>query len=151
MLFIFSTTVLIRHLWQLETVVSMHWCIISAVLLNHSNTSSTKKKVFIFSGRFFEATNGVLFVEMGCHKIAAPNQKRPKVFCPPFFTRSDLTFRRKKHKTGQLTEGCTGQFYSSVIVEASNLASHNQSVLGRVFNFKLGRFVVKRMQTYDYH
>ncbi len=33
MLFIFSTPVLIRHLWQLETVVFLHWCIICAVLL----------------------------------------------------------------------------------------------------------------------
>ncbi len=33
MLFIFSTPVLIRHLWQLKTVVFMHWCLICAVLL----------------------------------------------------------------------------------------------------------------------
>jgi len=26
MLFIFSTPVLIRHLWQLETVIVLHWC-----------------------------------------------------------------------------------------------------------------------------
>jgi hypothetical protein len=32
MLFIFSTPVLIRHLWQLETVVFLHWCLIRVVL-----------------------------------------------------------------------------------------------------------------------
>jgi hypothetical protein len=33
MLFIFSISVLIRHLWQLKTVVFMHWCLICVVLL----------------------------------------------------------------------------------------------------------------------
>jgi hypothetical protein len=32
-LFIFSTPVLLRHLWQLKTVVCLHWCLIHAVLL----------------------------------------------------------------------------------------------------------------------
>ncbi len=31
MLFIFSTPVLIRHQWQLKTVVFMHWCQIIVV------------------------------------------------------------------------------------------------------------------------
>jgi hypothetical protein len=31
MLFIFSTPVLIRHLWQLKTVVFLHWCQICAL------------------------------------------------------------------------------------------------------------------------
>ncbi len=30
---IFSTPLLIRHLWQLETVVFLHWCLICALLL----------------------------------------------------------------------------------------------------------------------
>ncbi len=30
MLFIFSTPVLIRHLWQLKTVVFLYWCKIHA-------------------------------------------------------------------------------------------------------------------------
>ncbi len=34
MLFIFSTTVLIRHLWQLKTVVFLHWCLICVVLFD---------------------------------------------------------------------------------------------------------------------
>jgi len=33
MLFIFSTPVLIRHLWRLETDVFLHWCLICSVLL----------------------------------------------------------------------------------------------------------------------
>ncbi len=32
MLLIFSTTVFIRHLWQLKKVVFLHWCLIRAVL-----------------------------------------------------------------------------------------------------------------------
>ncbi len=34
MLFIFSTPVLIRHLWQLKTVFFLHWCLIRTVLLS---------------------------------------------------------------------------------------------------------------------
>ncbi len=30
----FLTLVLIRHLWQLTTVVFLHWCLIQAVLFN---------------------------------------------------------------------------------------------------------------------
>ncbi len=33
MLFIFSTPVLIRHLWQLKTIVFLHLCLICAALL----------------------------------------------------------------------------------------------------------------------
>ncbi len=33
MLFTFSTTVLNRHLWQLKTVVFLHWCLICAILM----------------------------------------------------------------------------------------------------------------------
>ncbi len=33
MLFIFPTSVLIRHLWQLKTLVSLHWCPICVVPL----------------------------------------------------------------------------------------------------------------------
>ncbi len=37
MLFIFSAPVLIRHLWQLKTVVFLHYCLICAVLLRCKN------------------------------------------------------------------------------------------------------------------
>ncbi len=33
MLFIFSITVLIRHLWQVKTAVFLHRCLICAILL----------------------------------------------------------------------------------------------------------------------
>ncbi len=33
MLFIFSTLQLIRHLWQLKTIVFLHWCLICTLLL----------------------------------------------------------------------------------------------------------------------
>ncbi len=46
MLLIFSTPVLIRHLWQLETVHFLHWCIIRAVLLATKSVVLTNKKYF---------------------------------------------------------------------------------------------------------
>jgi len=33
LMLIFSTPVLIRHLWQIKTVVFLHWCLIRTVLL----------------------------------------------------------------------------------------------------------------------
>jgi hypothetical protein len=36
----FSTSVLFRHVWQLKTVVFLHWCLICAVLFKNSNTNS---------------------------------------------------------------------------------------------------------------
>ncbi len=54
MLFIFSTLVLIRHQWQLKTVVFLHWCLICNVpllktnrLTYSSDQSLTKKKRFL--------------------------------------------------------------------------------------------------------
>ncbi len=35
---VFSTPVLIRHLWQLKTVVFLHWCLIHVVLLFERKT-----------------------------------------------------------------------------------------------------------------
>ncbi len=40
---IFSTLVLIRHLWQLKTVVCLHWCLIRAFLLSNCN-----KRVLVY-------------------------------------------------------------------------------------------------------
>jgi hypothetical protein len=40
MLLIFSTPVLIRHLWQLKTVVFPHWCQICAVLFKSQSEMS---------------------------------------------------------------------------------------------------------------
>jgi hypothetical protein len=45
MLFIFSTPVLIGHLWQLKTVVFLHWCLIFDVLLNDFQLQQNKQMV----------------------------------------------------------------------------------------------------------
>jgi hypothetical protein len=42
MLFIFSTPVLVRHLWQLKTVVFLHWCLICAALLGLNEDDSIR-------------------------------------------------------------------------------------------------------------
>jgi hypothetical protein len=39
MLFIFSTPVLIRQLWQLKTVIFLHWFLIRAVLLPRNGST----------------------------------------------------------------------------------------------------------------
>ncbi len=36
-MFIFSTPVLIRHLWQFKTVVFLHWCLMHALLFKNNN------------------------------------------------------------------------------------------------------------------
>ncbi len=46
MLFIFSKLVLIRHVWQLKTVVLVHWCQICAVPLKTRATTKAKAKAF---------------------------------------------------------------------------------------------------------
>ncbi len=46
MLFIFSTLVLIRHVWQLKTVVLVHWCQICVVLLTTRAMTKAKAKAF---------------------------------------------------------------------------------------------------------
>ncbi len=40
----FLTPVLIRHLWQLKTVVFLHWCLIRVILLK--NSYKFEKKTF---------------------------------------------------------------------------------------------------------
>ncbi len=74
MLFIFSTPVLIRHLWQLKTIVFLHWCLICAVLLCWQNNvgKSFDFQVFVFCwhngitlwspflGQGFESCQGIL-------------------------------------------------------------------------------------------
>ncbi len=45
MLFIFSTTVLIRYLWQLKTVVFLHWCPIHSLLLFTNDTKIIKSYI----------------------------------------------------------------------------------------------------------
>ncbi len=53
MLFIFSTPVLIRHLWQHKTVVFLHWCLICVFILicnewNHRFLRKQKKRLHKF-------------------------------------------------------------------------------------------------------
>ncbi len=45
MLFIFSTTVLIKHLWQLKILVFLHWFLICAVPLGACNILNSKNNV----------------------------------------------------------------------------------------------------------
>ncbi len=47
MLLIFSTPVLIRNMWQLKAVVSLHWCIICGVPFKDPCTSLS----YVFSAR----------------------------------------------------------------------------------------------------
>jgi len=44
-MFIFSTPVLIRHLWQLKTVVFLHWCLICTVQLITSTWLSLRDRL----------------------------------------------------------------------------------------------------------
>jgi len=63
MLFIFSMPELIRHLWQLKTVVFQHWCLICAVLLGCSEVKLSKSNsspdTIADIGANFHEQNGV--------------------------------------------------------------------------------------------
>ncbi len=55
-MFIFSTPVLIRHLWQLKTIVFLHWCVIHTIPLVNWEVASiilsvVKSKLFQFSSQ----------------------------------------------------------------------------------------------------
>jgi hypothetical protein len=45
-MFIFSTPVFIKHLWQLKTVVFLHRCLLHVVLLQHVSSNRPKCSVF---------------------------------------------------------------------------------------------------------
>ncbi len=68
MLFIFSTPVLIQHLWQLKTVVFLHWCLIHAVLLRAVDICGSIKISTSTSSNYFQgnykihAVRKILFV-----------------------------------------------------------------------------------------
>ncbi len=54
MLFIFSIPGLIRHLWQLKTVVFLHWCLICAILLVYKpNKRSSEKNILTYFSHHF--------------------------------------------------------------------------------------------------
>jgi hypothetical protein len=48
MFFIFLAPVSIRHLWQLKTVVFLHWCLIFAVLLTQYNNTTIMLSVALY-------------------------------------------------------------------------------------------------------
>ncbi len=54
MLFIFSTPVLIRHLWQLKTVAFLHWCLICTFLLD-SDANKTSFLRFVYTRDMYMA------------------------------------------------------------------------------------------------
>jgi len=56
-MFIFSTPVLIRHLWQFKTVVFLHWCVMGAVLLTNSQTY--KRCSILFQRTFTRLTPAI--------------------------------------------------------------------------------------------
>ncbi len=45
MKFIFSTPVLIRHLWQTKTVVFLHWCLLCTVPLKSAKIGQIGKNI----------------------------------------------------------------------------------------------------------
>jgi hypothetical protein len=47
----FLTSVLIRHLWQLMTVVFLHWCLIHAVLFKPFQIFDVKSFITLVPGR----------------------------------------------------------------------------------------------------
>jgi hypothetical protein len=55
-MFIFSTPVLIRHLWQLKAVVFLHWCLLHAVVL-----SKHVGELGIFCSFFFASKKEIRF------------------------------------------------------------------------------------------
>ena len=62
MLFIFSTPVFIRHLWQLKTIVFLQWCLIRSFLLqtfvkNHTILSFFGPKMPRIIGYFEKLAN----------------------------------------------------------------------------------------------
>ncbi len=67
MLFIFSTPVLIRHLWQLKTVIFLHWCLIRAVLLEplEGRTEKVNKIMFRIKKQKWFKTCNIYKIEIG--------------------------------------------------------------------------------------
>ncbi len=67
MLFIFSTSVLIRHLWQLKTVVFLHWGLICAILLLKQHLS--EKKFYNFDDRFETSARDETYLSHAVKKL----------------------------------------------------------------------------------
>ncbi len=67
MLFIYSTPVLIRHLWQFTTVVFVHWCLICAVLLLKQHLP--EKKFYNFDDRFETSARDETYLSHAVKKL----------------------------------------------------------------------------------
>jgi hypothetical protein len=92
MLFIFSTPVLIRHLWQLKTVVFLHWCLICPVL-----SMPTMLSVVMLNVILLIVT--APFGEMGNYKLLEPwRGKIFRSFSQNIFTGVDYS----------CSDGCSG-------------------------------------------
>ena len=122
MLFIFSTPVLIRHLWQLNTVVYPHWCIIlcGSIKINyfwtyfifswHGFDTRHFPSLRIFSPGGSDVNRGVILELVSTLKksffpivIANPLKKLVFVFgklrmCSIFFLPSSIAQRSKRVK-----------------------------------------------------
>ncbi len=61
-MFIFSMLVLIRHLWQLETVVFLHWCLIHAPILSQffvNKITSNMEGGKVYHQKFYIHSRGI--------------------------------------------------------------------------------------------
>ncbi len=76
MLFIFLTPMLIRHLWQLKTVVFLHWSQLCIVPLRNYMLTP---KIIVYKGTAKSAK--ILFFKSEFIKREVLSQK-----CPPFAT-----------------------------------------------------------------
>ncbi len=78
MLFIFSIPVLIRNLWQLKTVVFLHWCIIRTALLKVNLLLGVKATFMLQVHRTFGCLNDELMKWLGT-KVKPLNDVQPIV------------------------------------------------------------------------
>ena len=76
MLFTFSTPELIRHLWQLKTVVFLHWCLVHAVLMGRLGANTPAYRMLCHNlsyqngwDQLFES-NGTVHIRHLCRKTA---------------------------------------------------------------------------------
>jgi hypothetical protein len=66
MLFIFLTPVLIIHLWNLKTVVFLHWCLIRAVLLNQEKKILCNWDIEFFNFRHLQVQKCKILNQSEC-------------------------------------------------------------------------------------
>ncbi len=71
MQFIFSRLVLIRHLWQLNTVAFLHWCLICTVLMASVKVMKENAKVVLSEFSNLRA----FYMSCNCTHTKRPNLK----------------------------------------------------------------------------